>query len=562
MYAIVAVAIVIIAAGSYMIYQQGLEKEKEKEAERERWETWSKTLFVGTTAAIDNPDPFIGSSQTDSYVSYQQHDKLWRTDFSDVAKVNLEIAESWELKYTEDDEPYLDVKIREGLVFQDGTPVDAEAVRFSTEQRWKIEEQGRWWIESSFKGGWEGLEVVDTYRLFIHLNDAFLPHPVIGYIGVLGGTPIYSPTSIEKYGEGEKIVGSGPFKLVEYIPGERVVLEAWKDYVAVNPDRGVPKVDKLVFILYADPSSMRMALEKGEIDIALKDLPPSDVAALMENPDIVVETTPSGYARYMVGNWDMEPWSDVRVRKAVAYALDPEEWIEKTQYGLSEIAHSKVHPWMPYYSDIFYQMYRSAPMEERIEKAKELLAEAGYSEGECELDLYISPKFEGLVVEQEIATIVSAQLAKAGIKVNINPIEHGIWLDMVKARGEMPLTMAGWKFDWPDPDSTLVHCMQLDAGAGAPGRALREYHIDSPRAQELLDLGRELYDPTKTVNPEREAVYLELQEMYADQVFGIPLHFKSEYEIYRTWVKDYSIWWTGYHHAFTEATKEIPAEYR
>ena len=326
-----------------------------------------------------------------------------------------------------------------------------------------------------------------------------------------------------------------------------------KDYpnIAGSPIHNA-YADRVVVKFFADSTTMRLALEKGEIDIAWKDLTKPDLQAIIKNPNIVVEQSPSGYTRYLAMNWKVKPFDDVRVRRAVAYALNPKEIVDATQLGFAELAKSPVHPWMAYYTPYFDQLYDQSSS--NVEKAKQLLAEAGYSGGVA-TEIWVTGRFDNMATESQVATIIAAQLGKAGIKVEIKQVEWGLYLDKVRATAVPGMAIGGWKFDYPDPDTDIIYMMTYENGKG---RGFYEWGYKNLTADALISRGRELYNPNVSPeqNTERKAVYEKIQMIHAQDVVNVPLFFSTEYEAYRKDVKGYYAAWTGYLKPVWSAYKE------
>lgn len=465
------------------------------------------------------------------------------------------IAESWELKQSPAGEWYVEYKIKPGLKFPDGTDVDAEAVKYS----WDREQFGLpartqnkeayhvYYTSTSF----ERVECPDKLTLWQFTPEpspTFLPHPFAGMF-VLHHGHIYSPTSTEKYCKETdppescvNQVGYGPFTLVSYVPEERIVLEKWEDYpenplgAGTGPTKA--KVDRVIMRCYDDPTTMRMVLETGEIDIAAYGLSRADIMDMMDNPDIEIQIAEGmGSTRALAMNFRPEfaPLNDIRVRRAIAYAFFPEEVLDRCLFGIGKIAHSAVHEEFACSIPVFEEEFRKLSAEERIAKAKELLAEAGYPDG-FKTEYWYSGG-AGAELDREIAAVIQAQLKKIGIDMEIKTVERGVFRDMLK-EGRFPMWLNGWQPDYGDPDTDLYYCMHSTSTymAGRCG-------YSNPSADELIKLGKNLYDPTGDP-PERREVYDELQRLIIEDMVGVWMYHDSEFRAQRVWVKGYHMWHT------------------
>lgn len=535
---IAIIAIVVVGSVAYILWTRPPPEEEEE-----------KVLIVGTTEEYLNPDIVMGGWGLDKLIERNRAEKLLLPDLTEPGVYQPCIAESWKLENATGSQPYVEFKIRHGLKFQDGEPITASAVKWSWEREPDIDEGHRYFHETSYTK----LVVIDDYTLRMYLHTPpFIPHP-FSCLFIMSHAYVISPR-LDKNVTGMEVVGSGPFKLVEYVAGERLVLERWDDYPDIRPALVTHPAyaDKVIIKFYADPISMRLGLETGEIDIAWKDLTKQDLVSLQANPDVTVEVAPSGYKRFLSMSWQIMPFNDTRVRRAIAYALNVKEIMDATQLGFAELCKSPLYSWMDYYTPYFDQVYNQSYS--NIEKAKELLAEAGYPNG-FTTELWYTDHFDSYVAEGQVATVMTSQLAEAGITAVPKQVEWALFYDKMN-QGAIPgLALQGWGLDFPDPDNLLYFAM---ASKNHTGLAWRWHRYENLTADALLDEGRELYDPTipPEQNTERKAVYEKLQEMYADDVVHIPLWGACEYEAYRSNVKGYHICWTGVLKALYNAYKE------
>lgn len=531
---IIVLVIVASSIAGYVLYTQS---EKTRLAQ-ERLKQWQDTLIVGTTMFFENPDPSAGFTGFDEVAAALTHDYLWTIDRNTAGIYHPHIAESWQMKQTAEGRYYLEVNIRKGLKFQDGTPVNAQAVKSSWERAPIVDPR-----KASYYSSFQQLVVTDDYTLRIYMKSSFTPELFSWMDQGENYGVIYSPASVEKAGkDGMKIVGNGRYQWKEWVTGERAVFTASPDY-----PWGAPKIKNLIVRFFADPASMRIALENGEIDIALKDLTKEDILALQTNPNVVVELRPSGFSRYFMINRKFKPFDNILVREALAYAVNVSEFITKTQRGLASPAYSMVQDWMKYYNPIFHQMYPYDPA-----KAKQLLTQAGYPNG-FDTALWYSTRYDVADTEKNTATIFQSQLAKIGIRADLKFAEWGAFVAYRSNGTVMPLALMGWKFDYPDADSQLYAQMQATGG-----RSYDWYGYKNSTVEKLLADERQMWSATGNDPPQRKLIFDELQTELARDVVLIPLWHASEYEIFRSYVKNYHAYWTTYYHDFQLAEKELP----
>jgi peptide/nickel transport system substrate-binding protein len=569
--AIVAVIVIVGAVGGYM-YWQNMQAEARKAEKRARWETWSKTLYVGMVAADYHPGISIGRGDHNYVEGYLRGGKLLWVDAEDINKFWPSLAESYEYKINPAGEAYIEYKIKEGLKFPDGTDVDAEAIKWTWEyeaftlpEREANRETYHIYCHTT---GWKRLEAPDKYTFLQFLpedNQNFLPHPW-AFLHALAHSHIMSPDNAEQYAKETspiedfaKQVGYGPFLLDSFVVDQQSTLLPWDDYISVapaGPTSGPTKVtqlDKVVLIEYADSASLRMALETGEIDIATRSLAPADYEDLTAKEGIITDRAPAigfGMLFHMNFRPEFAPLTDLNVRKAVFYTIDVDEICEKTGFGLYSPAHSPVREFQPYYKPVFMDI-RSLPYEERLEIAKELLAEAGYPDG-FSSEIWISDS----AIYRDWATIIQAQLKKVGIETEIRSFESGVYYDEVRA-GHAPMFFRGWTLDYNDPDSELWYLLHSSSDKQAQRMGYSDPHMD-----DLLERGKALYDPTGDP-PERKAIYEEIQQMMVDDAISVMLLYQDYYMGWRDWVKDFTMWKTTHttHMGLWSARKVIPDDW-
>jgi peptide/nickel transport system substrate-binding protein len=551
-----------------MYWQGQVRTERELAERRERWETWSRTLYIGAPVSTYHPGLNLGSGSADTIQKYVQTGRLLWPDQAEfkpgLTYYNNYVAESWEMGETAEGRKFIDWKIKPDLKFQDGTPLNAEAIKYCWEQEcfdMPYREKNKWTAPSFWhESAWDELVVLDDLTLRMYRPPmepgsfkGFLPWGFVGLFS-LDYANIYSPTSTEKYGlEDSPLedfvnqVGFGPLKLDKWIPDERFEFVPWEDFPEnplggyAGPDK-ITNLDRVVIVSYPDKASMRMALETGEIDLTIggRSLAEADLEGLRNNPDVDVLYSPwLGGQQILHMNYAEEfaPLNDVRVRKAIQYVIDPDEVLDKLLFGTAEISHSPVRPIQPYYKPSLEPL-RSLDYDERIRIAKELLTEAGYPEG-FETELWY-PTGGSAEFNRELGTILQAQLRKVGIEVSLEMIESAVYSDF-RREGRLPMHFRGWTLDFVDPDSELFYMMHSASYYQTHAINFKDEHVD-----DLLYQGRVMYDfrGPDYDDPGRAAIYEELQDYIVEKGFCVPLYVQGRWDAKRTWVVDYKYWRT------------------
>jgi peptide/nickel transport system substrate-binding protein len=279
------------------------------------------TLVVATTA--DTPDldiqKYLNSSQHNALLPMFDGlvEKNWTAD-ADFPPIIPGLATSWSV--SDDGKTYTFI-LRQGVTFHDGAPFNADAANFNFQRM--TNPQHKYYdpqVGSSAQGvlkGLKGSKVVDEYTFQIELS-----HPNTGFIEAIASLPNYymeSPAAFEKYGKdaiGQHAVGTGPFKLVEWVRGQRTVMARNDNYWGTKP-----YVDQMVYRPIIEPAARAAALQAGEVQIAW-DLPVDQVDQFKSDPrfKVFLRGIP---ATKVIECWQKSgPFSDKRVRKAVNMAID------------------------------------------------------------------------------------------------------------------------------------------------------------------------------------------------------------------------------------------------
>ncbi|MCP4400450.1 MAG: peptide ABC transporter substrate-binding protein [bacterium] len=417
------------------------------------------------------------------------------------------LAESYTI--SEDGKEYT-FKLREGLTFTDGTPFNADAVKWSIDRVIALGGDPSWLVTDFV----EGVEVVDEY------NAKFILKNPVAYFPSLVATVPYYPLNPNIYPvdtiitnpnelEGEKLVGLGAYTVASFKRDEEVVLEANPDFYGE-----APKNDRVVIRYFADATTMRLALEKGEIDIAFKSFNPSDIADLEKSENITTIKGQGPYIRYICMVNPEEPFKSKELRQAIAAAVNRPEIMKKVFLGQNEPLYSMVPMGMWTHTDNFKEVYGDG----NIEKAQELLASQGYTaDSPLEIDFWYTPSHYG-DTEVDMAAVLKTQLEATGaMKVNVKSAEWATYKENWRNK-VMPIYLLGWYPDYIDPDNYTA------AFAGTAGSAGNGIYF----SDEVWDA--KLAEAQQNNDPEaRKAIYEEIQQMWTDDVPTVPIFQGSLY---------------------------------
>ena len=229
-------------------------------------------------------------------------------------------------------------------------------------------------------------------------------------------------------------IGTGPYKIGEWVRGDRIVLVKNPDYHV----KGLPKLDRVTFRFMPDPNAALAALKAGDVDAALFGLGPEHIPDLQKDPrfQVIIGETTNDVIMSM--NNSKKPFTDVRVRRAVTYGINKPDVVKGAMFGFGRVLGTNVDPLNPYFVDM------SGAMPYDPAKAKKLLAEAGYPNG-FDAVLRVAPQYYYTVRTGEVLV---DQLQKVGVKIKIEQIEWGQWLSRVWKDADYDLTIIGHAEAW------------------------------------------------------------------------------------------------------------------
>ena len=271
---------------------------------------YDDTIVIDMNSEVTNFDPAYLAGVTTSRVACLMMDHLCYMDLD--GNIIPRLAESWEAN---EDATEWTFHLRKDVKWHDGTPFVAADVKYNIDRIIDPEVAA---LRAGDLACVDSVEAPDDYTVVFKLNT-----PVAAFITkclLVNPTLLAQPKALQEYGESysDHVVGTGPYKLVEWIPGEKVRLEA-------NPDfyLGEPATKYVEFRLIPDAMTALIELEQGNIDF-LFNIPSTEMAAFENNEDIVLERAKDFGVCWIFLNVAMEPCNDINVRKAIAHAIDYE----------------------------------------------------------------------------------------------------------------------------------------------------------------------------------------------------------------------------------------------
>ena len=357
------------------------------------------------------------------------------------------LAESWEVS---GDGLTWTFYIRKNAKFHTGNPVNADAVVFSLRRALERHEPPIW-ITEQFVSQPEMIQKVGDYAVTITTNQPLgemLMASVFGYQGIAS---ILDPAVVNARATAddphalewlkEHDAGSGPYILAEWVKRDRIVLEAFSEYW-----RGRPPIKQVIIKDLPEPTAQKLALEKGDIDVAWN-LLPEMIDDLRGKAGISLIENPTFSYHYAAMSLGYEPFRNVKVRQAVRYAIDYDAITEGIMAGAALKCHTIMPVGMFSHLDLLYH--------QDIEKAKQLMREAGYENG-FEVELLTRTDLP----YTDIAAQVKEDLKKININVKVTAMVYAELLKLYRAQNTQ-MVLVRWGVDYADPSgqaAPFAHC--------------------------------------------------------------------------------------------------------
>ncbi|WP_127142683.1 ABC transporter substrate-binding protein [Pelagibacterium montanilacus] len=452
-------------------------------------QTPPNVLVVGQIAEPQSLDPHVATAVNDFRIAVNVYDGLVR--YADgTLEVEPSLATDWEV--SEDGLVYT-FTLRDDVTFHDGTPFNAEAVKFNfdrmLDESHPFYETGPFPLSFNFDSV-EEVNVIDEFTVeFVH-SEPFAPF--LSNLAYPTGL-IVSPAAVEEFGEdyGRNPVGTGPYQFVEWASNTRVVVERNADYWD-----GAPELEAVVFRPITDANTRVAEMLSGGIDV-LVEVPADNVGTFEADANFTVHEQAGPHVWYVMLNAAEGPFSDVRVRQAANYAVNKEALVDDILQGTATVSDSPIPPAFNWAYNEDLEPYPYDP-----EMARELLAEAG-AEG-AEVTFYVTEGGSGMLDPITMGTAIQADLEAAGFEVNIETYEWNTFLGLVNAGLEDQADMAQMAWMTNDPDTLPFLTLRTEAWPDAGG--FNSSYYSNEEVDELLNAAR-----TATDQDERAELYKEMQ---------------------------------------------------
>lgn len=440
------------------------------------------------------------------------------------------LAESWEIS---DDALSYTFHLRQGVKFHNGDELTAKDVEYSFIRQLSTEGAVNTDFLAQVAGAsqliegsadtLEGFELIDDYTFKMTLTEAYA-----GFLACLStpGCSIYSEKATEAAGdqfglEPSLTIGTGPFKFAEWTLNDQMVLVRNEDYW-----KGASKLPGVVIKVVPDTETQRMMFENGQLDLVDMDYLPDAVEDFTNRfPDQIISGPRVG-TTYFTMNQNIEPFNDVKVRKAVQMAIDRQAVLDAMYGGRGQLENG-------IFPHGLYGFNENLPeITYDPEAAKALLAEAGYPNG---FDMEIDADSSASDAVNQALEIIQAQLGEIGINAEIKTMDESTWLATRKA-GEMGSFMSTWTADYNDPDNFIYTFF-----GNGENTKLRSLNYPDTEVMDRVQKARAIVDPD-----ERIAEYRALEEkIVSEDAAWVPMYSRLHPFAVSTRVENFKASWNG-----------------
>ena len=444
-------------------------------------------ITVGMSQDLQSFDPHNHVNISDWSVHRHIFDPLLEKDF-DGNFVPM-LAESWSLV----DDNTWQFKLRRGVKFHNGEDFNADSVKGTMERLLpgsQLAQAGLFWTAL------KEIEVKDPYTVLLRGS-----MPIGSMLHNLTMTEMLPAQASKSDDFFRKPAGTGPFKFVSWVKGDRVVFEANREYW--KP--GVPKVERATIRFIPETSTRLSGLKAGEIDVVDR-LPFEEEPAIKGNPDLTWMPVVGVESQYIGFQCEKPPFNDKRVRQALNYATDKETVIKELLLGNGKVADAPMAPGIFAYA-------AQEPYGYDLDKAKSLLNEAGVQPGSAEIIVLKGLYTKGL----EVAQAIAAQWQKLGFNVSVNDMEVARTRE-VRAAGTFDSFFAGWVTMSRDADFALWRNFH----STTTGRFVNvsQTRYSNPEVDKLLEKGQ-----TSIKDEDRAKAYADAQKLIWDDAPWVFLYY-------------------------------------
>ncbi|MGF1656714.1 MAG: ABC transporter substrate-binding protein [Verrucomicrobiales bacterium] len=427
------------------------------------------TLVIGQVAEPMSLDPHRTTALNDFRIAANVYEGLVRFR-AGTLEIEPGLASQWSvspdgLRYVFD--------LQEGITFHDGTPFDAEAVRFNLERMLKEDHAyahtGPFPL-SFFFNSIVSIETPSPFQVVLVLDEPFAP--LLSNLASPTGFMV-SPAAVEKHEEmfGRNPVGTGPYQFARWESNRLVELEQFPDYWD-----GEVRTEKLIFRPITDENARLTELLAGGVDL-VAEVPPDIIQYLREHEDFRTVEAEGPHLWFLILNTRHGPFADVRVRQAINYAIDRKSMVEHLLQNTATAGVGAIPRAFAWAVDPSLEPYPYDP-----DKARALLDEAGVEN--VSLTLYATESGSGMLAPREMAVAIQGDLSRVGVQVRIETFEWNSFLARVNAGLGEDVDMAQMAWMINDPDTLPFLALRREAWPEAGG--FNSGYYDNAELDELL----------------------------------------------------------------------------
>lgn len=469
------------------------------------------TVTVATIYDAKSLDPHATNDVASSNVMKQIYENL--VTLNDKNEIVPQLAE----KIEKIDNVTYKFYLKKGVKFHNGEELKASDVKFTLERATSPNAGAIKHIVGDIDA--DNIKIEDDYTIIIKTkkpSSAFLSS-----LTHVGGGCILNEKAVKEAGDdyGMNPVGTGPFKVVSWTKGDKVELKRFEDYHGEKP-----AYENLVIRAIPEATNRTIELESGGVDIAYSIIT-NDISRVNDNPDLELLRILDNSTDYLGFNCEKAPFDNEKVRQAVNSAINTEAMVKSVYRGVGGVAIGPVAP------NVKYSNPDLGKPEYDVEKAKKLLAEAGYPDG-FKTVIWTSDKKERM----DMATIIQEQLKAVNIKVEIQVLEWGAYLQGLNEK-KQDMFIIGWSCQTPDPDMAIYAPFHSSMKGNNNFSLFGDDKVD-----ELLTKGRLLED-----SPERQAIYYEAQKIIREKTPWVFLNNGEQVVGVRKGIKGFKPSPFGYH---------------
>jgi peptide/nickel transport system substrate-binding protein len=447
-------------------------------------------------------DPHMSSSYSSGLVIEQVYSGLIQYD--ENMNIQPDLAESWTVS---PDGLTYDFKLRQGVTFHNGRTMTPDDVVYSLN---RVKDPNGGSPRSYLLEDVKSIDAPDPSSVRITMNKPFAA--LLSHLDT--SLAIIPKEVVQQNGDLSKVmVGTGPFKFVEFVPNTHAKLARNENY----HEQGLPYLDALTWLPIPDDSTRTANIQTSTVDFA-DQIAQKDITSLQSQSGVQLAHGASTLHDYLMLNTTRKPFSDVRVRQAIAYTIDRKLMTDTILFGFGTPMDGGIIPsWHWAYADL--HMYAKPD----IAKAKQLMSDAGYPNG-FQVTVGAGSNYQAQVQEAEM---LKDQLKQIGIDVTPNPTEWGTYIDTVVTKKDFDAAIIGW-IGAVDPDDWTYSRFHTGEKWNTTG-------YSNSQVDQSLEQGRAITDQAK-----RKPLYNQADQTIVTEAPFVFFFLYDQYEALRNYVRGYA----------------------